>query len=126
MYYPGEDTFLSINTLLGVTISLVDFLAGLIEIVRAGLHTFFPYQSHTEVSGLADAIGLEGKTLDAVAMITFQYGIVSWFATALFWAPFIRGDPFKQDQMFNLAFSFLVRAYQLAEFRINLFTNPAV
>merc|ERR1711939_397347 len=70
LYYPGDEAFFSLNTWLGMTITLADFLTGLVEFFRAELHTFRPYQSHTEVSGMAEALGLEGKNLDAVAQLT--------------------------------------------------------
>ena len=88
----------------------------LLEVVRAGLHAGFPYESHTEVSGMADAIGLTGVYLDAVALVTFQFGFASVIASAGYLIPFLFGDANRHISLFLLGVSFLSRVLQSANF----------
>ena len=87
------------------------FLAAL-ELARAVLHSWKPYESHTEVSGLADAAGLEGLSLDAAALITYQFGFCSFLAFSGYLIPLIFGDPTKEITLYLISLSYFFRTLQ--------------
>ena len=83
----------------------------IIEIIRFELHTRRPYESHTQVSGMAKAIPLEGKSLDAAAVLTYQYGICSLLVIFGYMIPFVFGDPDDKLKIYLISATYFTRIF---------------
>ena len=121
--YPGDVQLYDLNTVLSVVMIVVDLFLAFLEIVRAILHSFWPYESHTVVSGMATALNLTGVNLDAVALVTYQYGYCSFLSLASFLMPFLFGDEYRHMLMFIIVYNSVVRNLQFFDLRYNVITQ---
>ena len=85
----------------------------ILEIVRCELHLVRPYESHTKTSGMAKAVPLEGKALDAAAVLTYQYGFCSMVLIFGYSIPFVFGDPDDKIKIYMISATWFSRTLQL-------------
>ena len=69
---------------------------------------------------MAKAIPLEGKSLDAAAILTYQYGICSLLVIFGYMIPFVFGDPDDKLKIYLISATYFTRILQTFGFSTQL------
>jgi hypothetical protein len=92
LIYTGDSNWFDTNSLLSDTIALVLGFLTFLEFGRGVIHGLFPYEGLRDVSGMTDALSLEGVNEDAVALMMSMWGLASIILSSAYLMPFIFGD----------------------------------
>ncbi len=107
--YPGDSSLTDTKTIVGLILNAGVLQQVIFESMRGLLHVLRPYESHTEVSKLATVNNITGVSLDALAMLTYQYGFASMVSIAGYLTPFFFGDADRHISVYLIAVTTLLR-----------------
>lgn len=119
--YEGDTNWYDTNSLLYDVVFGCLVLTIITELFRGIVHGIFPYESHTKISGLANALSLEGSSLDAVAQMTSIWGMTSIILAFMYAQPLIFGDPMGYQAIYVLSITYLLRTLQGLNFTHQIF-----
>ena len=111
--YPGDSSLTDTKTILGLILNAGVLQQAIFETMRGLLHLLRPYESHTDVSKLATVNNITGVSLDALAMLTYQYGFASMVSIAGYLTPFFFGDANRHISVYIIAVTSLLRIIQM-------------
>merc|ERR1711962_888353 len=96
-----------------------------LELIRGILHLFYPYKSHTVVSGLAHGFGIEANqdALTAMALVTSQLGSVNLTLGVFLMTPFILGDATLSLSLYMFVVKLVVKVFAMLNLRYSWFND---
>merc|ERR1712168_753883 len=97
----------------------------LMELVRGTVHLFYPYKSHTDVSGLAEGFHITDNinALTATALVTSQLGSVNLMLAFFLAIPLVFGDPTLSLSVYMLVVKLVIKVFAMLNLRFAWFTN---
>ena len=111
--YEGDTNWYDVNSLLADSLAAILGITSALELLRGVIHGVFPYESHTKISGMYDALNMSQRELDISAVFTGKWGVASLVLFFAYLQPFFFADNLTQlaeQALYLMSFTFIVKS----------------